>query len=269
MVALDGDVGASGGVGTDTRGERYATGRPVSGHPERPIESDSIESDTTESDSTDSMPDDPERRVLRLTTVQLVVVAAVAVTGVWSVNPFVVLPVVAVVGVCSRSWLICLVAALIGVGGAHRSAQGWASLAPGGIGPFTGWARMIDDPQRFAVSTRVILEIDGERFEVWSRGRARQLRVAESRGGSWIAVSGDRTALDARKGATDGPRPGSVSTWAMLIKRVYEVDPLECPCCGGQMKFVSFIEDCQGDVMYTTATVSTGAASIETIRPHS
>ena len=35
----------------------------------------------------------------------------------------------------------------------------------------------------------------------------------------------------------------------MLIKRVYEVDPLECPCCGGQMKIVTFIERCQGDVI--------------------
>ena len=54
---------------------------------------------------------------------------------------------------------------------------------------------------------------------------------------------------DSRKGATDGPRPGSVSTWAMLIQRVYEVDPLECPCCGGQMKIVSFIERRQADVI--------------------
>jgi hypothetical protein len=31
-------------------------------------------------------------------------------------------------------------------------------------------------------------------------------------------------------------------TWAMLIRRVYEIDPLECPKCGGQMKVVAFIE---------------------------
>ena len=31
-------------------------------------------------------------------------------------------------------------------------------------------------------------------------------------------------------------------TWAMLIKRVYEVDPLVCSKCGGIMKVVSFIE---------------------------
>jgi hypothetical protein len=31
-------------------------------------------------------------------------------------------------------------------------------------------------------------------------------------------------------------------TWAMLIKRVYEVDPLACPKCGAAMKVISFIE---------------------------
>jgi hypothetical protein len=35
----------------------------------------------------------------------------------------------------------------------------------------------------------------------------------------------------------------------MLINRVYEVDPLECPKCGGAMKIVSFIERCQQDVV--------------------
>jgi hypothetical protein len=35
----------------------------------------------------------------------------------------------------------------------------------------------------------------------------------------------------------------------MLIKRVYEVDPLECPACGGKMKIISFIERGQSDVI--------------------
>ena len=42
----------------------------------------------------------------------------------------------------------------------------------------------------------------------------------------------------------------------MLIKRVYEIDPLECPKCGGQMKVIAFIEprapersDGRGDVI--------------------
>jgi hypothetical protein len=32
-------------------------------------------------------------------------------------------------------------------------------------------------------------------------------------------------------------------TWAALIKCVYEVDPLKCPKCGGEMRIVSFIEE--------------------------
>jgi len=33
-----------------------------------------------------------------------------------------------------------------------------------------------------------------------------------------------------------------------MIKRVYEVDPLECPECGGEMYIVSFIDN--EDVIY-------------------
>ena len=44
--------------------------------------------------------------------------------------------------------------------------------------------------------------------------------------------------------------PGRASqTWAMLIKRVYEADPLTCPKCGGEMKVVAFIEPPHGDVI--------------------
>jgi len=60
----------------------------------------------------------------------------------------------------------------------------------------------------------------------------------------------DRSALDAQRSATGGrPRAGSLSTWAMLVKRVYEVDPLECPECGGAMKIISFIERRQREVI--------------------
>jgi len=30
-------------------------------------------------------------------------------------------------------------------------------------------------------------------------------------------------------------------TWAMLIKRVYEVDPMVCPKCGSRLQVVAFI----------------------------
>jgi hypothetical protein len=34
-----------------------------------------------------------------------------------------------------------------------------------------------------------------------------------------------------------------------LIKQVYEVDPLFCPKCGGEMKIISFIERRQSEVI--------------------
>jgi hypothetical protein len=32
-------------------------------------------------------------------------------------------------------------------------------------------------------------------------------------------------------------------SWAQLIKRVYEVDPLVCPRCHGEMRMIAFIVD--------------------------
>jgi hypothetical protein len=32
-------------------------------------------------------------------------------------------------------------------------------------------------------------------------------------------------------------------SWAQLIKRIYEVDPLVCPSCGSEMKVIAFITD--------------------------
>ena len=31
--------------------------------------------------------------------------------------------------------------------------------------------------------------------------------------------------------------------WAGVIRKVYEVDPLICPSCGGQMRIISFIDE--------------------------
>ena len=56
--------------------------------------------------------------------------------------------------------------------------------------------------------------------------------------------------LACRTGRRRFVRPNRCSpTWAMLIKRVYEIDPLACPKCGGAMKVVAFIEPPQGAVI--------------------
>ena len=31
--------------------------------------------------------------------------------------------------------------------------------------------------------------------------------------------------------------------WAEMIRKVYQIDPLICPQCGGRMRIISFIED--------------------------
>ena len=47
---------------------------------------------------------------------------------------------------------------------------------------------------------------------------------------------------DAKKTEVHEP-PRKPSSWAACIKRIYEVDPLECPKCQGTMRIVAFIQD--------------------------
>jgi hypothetical protein len=84
------------------------------------------------------------------------------------------------------------------------------------------------------------------RYYGWYSNKARGMRRKAAEANSPLLPGegqGVRAALP--------PSPVSVparcsQTWAMLIKRVYEIDPLACPQCGGQMKVVAFIEPPQG-----------------------
>jgi len=38
-------------------------------------------------------------------------------------------------------------------------------------------------------------------------------------------------------------RPIPSKGWAEMIRKVYEVDPLICPRCGGQMKVIAFLTE--------------------------
>ena len=86
--------------------------------------------------------------------------------------------------------LVCVSAAL-------RAHAEWEQLVPDTVGPFDGWVRLIDDPQPLMNATRVIAEVDGQRFEIFARGRAGQLRMRTWRGGDLVRVHGDRVALSA------------------------------------------------------------------------
>ena len=89
------------------------------------------------------------------------------------------------------------------------------------------------------------------RYYGWYSHRQRGIRAKHRKADEPepATVRIDRSALKASESAASGPRAGSVSTWAMLIKRVYEVDPLACPSCGGRMKIIGFIECRQADVL--------------------
>ena len=69
-----------------------------------------------------------------------------------------------------------------------------------------------------------------------------------------------KAAAEAADASSSGAAPGApalsrcsqtwaMQTWAMLIKRVYEFNPLACPECGGTMKVIAFLEPPQADVI--------------------
>jgi hypothetical protein len=66
-----------------------------------------------------------------------------------------------------------------------------------------------------------------------SRGRRRK--------GKDEPLAPGRTRDPEDDGLTDAQRRARRREWARLIRRVYEVDPLECPKCGGEMEIVSVI----------------------------
>ena len=155
-------------------------------------------------DSTEPGAIAPRRMAVALTPGDggVVVTAVVTCLGVWSGEPAVAVigAVVGLVVACSaRALLIGVAIAVLVPTAVLRSNQAWAALAPDELGPHRGWVRLVDDPQPYASSTRVIVEADGQRFELWSRGRAQQLRVRRWRGGEWVYTSGERVALDAQR----------------------------------------------------------------------
>jgi hypothetical protein len=75
------------------------------------------------------------------------------------------------------------------------------------------------------------------RYVGWYSNRARGERAKKvlTQAGAALPVPGEdpATAFAARAKAT----------WARLIRKVYEVDPLECPKCKGPMRVIALIED--------------------------
>ena len=51
------------------------------------------------------------------------------------------------------------------------------------------------------------------------------------------------TADEAETTESDYRREFTKSSWAACVKRIYEIDPLECPKCKAQMRIIAFIQD--------------------------
>jgi len=70
-----------------------------------------------------------------------------------------------------------------------------------------------------------------------SRGR-RGKEEAEAERLAAVGVGASRDERDRTRDARAMRR-----SWAQLIKRIYEVDPLVCPSCGAEMKVIAFITE--------------------------
>jgi competence protein ComEC len=115
--------------------------------------------------------------------------------------------------VTTRSWLVvvaagtiaaagwsmgagCLLAALAAAG-VVRADAAWSDLRPHHLGPFAGWATVVAEPDQSNGGARVLLDIDGQRYESWVRGRVHRHRVDGWRAGDRVVVEGVRRSLAA------------------------------------------------------------------------
>jgi hypothetical protein len=105
-----------------------------------------------------------------------------------------------------------------------------------------GYTAEAYDPAEFLA--RVIMHIPEPRRHLvryygWysNVSRGKRLRDEEE-----ARLLGEGTGCASGGKREDGPDARAMRrAWAQLIKRIYEVDPLVCPSCGGEMKVVAFI----------------------------
>lgn len=75
------------------------------------------------------------------------------------------------------------------------SSRSWAEVAPDRLGPFDGWATLVIDPAPVGRATGVVLEVEGERFEVFAYGSVAR-RLSARQAGELVRVSAERRPLD-------------------------------------------------------------------------
>ena len=122
-----------------------------------------------------------------LGTAWVVFAAVIVASAAASRHPAVVVGAAGVAALARRPALGVVLVALAAVT-ILRADAAWRSLMPERLGHFEGWADVVGEPQRYSSALRVVLDVDGQRFELWARGRAAGQRVAGWRGGDRVAV---------------------------------------------------------------------------------
>lgn len=60
-----------------------------------------------------------------------------------------------------------------------------------------------------------------------------------------LPVNGENAVAEDEKKSVDRDEQGSgsiySSIWAMLLAKIFEINPLLCPSCGGEMKIIAFV----------------------------
>lgn len=124
-------------------------------------------------------------------------VAGIVAVCAWRPDPFAAALLGLLCLVVTRRWRTALVCTVLVVMVTIRSTASRDGLVPDALGPYAGWATVAADPDPSPRSIRVVLRIEGERFETWVHGRASRLRVEEWRQGDVVWIEGVRRELDA------------------------------------------------------------------------
>jgi competence protein ComEC len=128
-----------------------------------------------------------------------VLVAVVVSVGAWRRSPAEVLALSVAAAVATRRWQVGAGVAVIAVVVVMRSTAVHDGLVPDELGGYVGWVTVAADPAPSFDATRVLLDVEGERFESWVRGRAARLRVDTWQQGDLVWVEGVRRPLDAQR----------------------------------------------------------------------
>ena len=107
--------------------------------------------------------------------------------------------------------------------------------------PETGQTSLVLDVMEF--SHRVTTQIPDPRRHLIRYYGAYSHRHRGTRRAREEAAGGVPQAASASDGDAETPASPSRASWARLVRRIYEVDPLLCPRCSGPLSLVAVITD--------------------------